>query len=280
MDLMPLWFQLTVWFCLGAIIGSFASVIVCRMHTGASMNARSHCLSCGRTLSWFDLIPVVSFLAYRGRCRTCAAKIPRRDFVMETSLGVAFMGIAYANPDPLLALLLAALVTMLAIGAAYDLQHLIIPDEVVVGSFVVGAGILVYHVMKGAPLTGTAVDAAFGGIVSACFFGALWLVSRGKWMGLGDAKLALPLGMLTGLMGAFSMIVLSFWIGALITVLWMGVRRLFGGGQSALRFHGAPITMKSEVPFAPYLLIAFALVYFFHVDVLTLTSYVSQLLVS
>jgi prepilin signal peptidase PulO-like enzyme (type II secretory pathway) len=197
---------------------------------------------------------------------------------MEASLGVAFLLIAYANPDPILAVLLAALVTILAIGAAYDLEHLIIPDEVVVGACGAGIMILGYHVVLGAPLSATVIDAVGGAMIGFLFFGALWRLSHGKWMGFGDAKLAIPLGMLTGITGGFSMIVLSFWVGAVVSLGYMAVVRVWGG-QSALRFHGTPITMKSEVPFAPYLLIAFVLVYFFHLDVLALTSYVSQLFI-
>ena len=113
------------------------------------------------------------------------------------------------------------------------------------------------------------------GALSYGFFASLWYFSKGRWIGYGDAKLALPLGYLVGLLGAFSMIVLSFWIGTAISLGLIGASKLrHKRGQSALRFLATPLTIKSEVPFAPFLIIAFLLIYLFGIDVLELISYV------
>lgn len=261
-------------FLFGAIIGSFASVLVCRMHTGTSLNKRSHCLSCGRTLTWYELVPVLSFLTLRGRCRTCTACIPRRDFLFEVLSGAMYVGIVWIAPDMIAVVLFAFLGTTLLITATYDWYHLIVPEETIVAALFGAFSFLVYRVIVlGDPLwvIPTAIAA---GIAAWLAYAALWYVSKGRWIGFGDAKLAFPLGMAVGLAGIFSMVVLSFWIGAVITVVAMGVQSLIRGGQRALLFRGTPLRMKSEVPFAPFLILAFVMVFAFGIDVLSLITYV------
>ncbi len=272
MELMPLWIVAAIAFLYGSVIGSFSAVVVCRMHTGKSLNTRSRCLSCGRTLSWYELVPVLSFLVLRGKCRTCSARIPLRDFAVETLLGVTYAAIVLIVPDLVEALLLMLFATVLAIITAYDLRHLIIPDELVLLATGIAVLLLGYQLW---PISDSTVilGSVAGGGIAFLAFASLWFVSAGRWMGFGDAKLAVPLGMLVGLSGVFSLIVLSFWVGAVITLAVVLYERLASGGQGRLRFKGAPLKMKSEVPFAPFLVIAFALVYLFGADVLSLTSY-------
>jgi prepilin signal peptidase PulO-like enzyme (type II secretory pathway) len=104
------------------------------------------------------------------------------------------------------------------------------------------------------------------------FLGGLWKVSKGRWIGLGDAKLSIPLALMVGLFHAFSFVVFAFWIGAVVSVLLLILQRVLRRGQKYLRFGGGPLTMSTEVPFAPFLIASFVLVYFVHVDVYTLTD--------
>ncbi|MEL6804357.1 MAG: hypothetical protein AAFO91_11330, partial [Bacteroidota bacterium] len=116
--------------------------------------------------------------------------------------------------------------------------------------------------------------AALSGLVAACLYAALWHYSKGHWIGLGDAKLAFPLGLLvSGGAGIFSLIVLSFWIGAVLSVGMLSVTALIHRGQQHLRFPQGGLTMKSEVPFAPFMVLAFLAVYCFGVDVVALTDH-------
>ncbi len=114
---------------------------------------------------------------------------------------------------------------------------------------------------------------AAGGAAAFLFFWLLWRVSDGRWLGYGDVKLAMPLGLLVGIGGVFSFIAFSFWIGAAISLLLMAFSSMLASGQSGLRFSRGPIRMKSEVPFAPFLILAFALVFLFEADVLALVTY-------
>ncbi len=107
------------------------------------------------------------------------------------------------------------------------------------------------------------------------FFFLLWYVSGGRWLGFGDAKLSFPLALLVGSAGAFSMVVLSFWVGAGVSLALLGLgvlaKRL--RGKTTVWFAGGALTMKSAVPFAPFLVAGALLVFFYHVDVLSLFTW-------
>src|SRR5690606_13242604 len=121
-----------------------------------------------------------------------------------------------------------------------------------------------------------ATSALISALVAAAFYGGLWYISKGRWIGLGDAKLAFPLGLIVGWPLVVSLIVWSFWIGALLSVLILllkrAMRALGWGGKRILRFKVPHLTMKSEIPFAPFLIIAFFLTYVYRSDVFAVTE--------
>jgi len=250
----------------GLIIGSFLNVVIYRLHTGRSLNDRSHCLSCGRQLEWYELFPVVSYLALRGRCRTCRSFIPYRYALVEILTAMAFVVSYLQTVDVIHFLLSASLLSVLIVGLAYDFYHMIIPDEVSYGAASLAIAIVLWDFLTTGDLSGLA-SALIGTAVAFLVYASLWYFSKGRAFGFGDAKLAVSLGMLAGTSGVFSLIVLSFWIGALVSVfliLWQRTVLNIGGiGAMSGR-----VTIKSEVPFAPFLIAAFVLVHFFHVDVL------------
>lgn len=269
----PLWYTALTAFGFGVIIGSFLNVVIYRFHTGKSLSGSSHCLSCQTDLSWYELFPLVSYLTLRGRCRTCSASIPSRYFWVELATGLLFVFVAILL-SPWYWLFGAMIVSILVVVAVYDLYHMVIPNFFVwlLALLAFFITLLDYWLL---PDLMRIVWQLVAGALSYGFFASLWYLSKGRWIGYGDAKLALPLGYLLGLVGAFSMIVLSFWIGAVISLLLILVGKIRQKrGQSSLRFLAAPLTIKSEVPFAPFLIIAFLLVYLFGVDVLRLISYV------
>jgi len=147
---------------------------------------------------------------------------------------------------------------------------MIIPDELTVFVGVLALLFLAYEFIEIGDITLIFMRVG-AGISAAVFFWGLWFVSKGKWIGLGDAKLALPLGIFVGLGGVFSMIVLSFWVGALISVVLLLIGKVLQKGKTHLRFSSAPRTIKSEVPFAPFLALGFLLVQLFHADIFEIT---------
>lgn len=265
---LPLGLVLVFLFLLGTIIGSFLDVFVSRFHTGRSINGRSHCASCGHTLTWFELFPLFSYVALRGRCRVCGARIPARLFWMEVVTGLLFVLVGSAVSTPAELLIGCVFVALAVVITMYDVRHMIIPD-VFVGAMMLLAVLAL--VTSGELTTISSVWShalAAGG--AASFYFSLWFFSGGKWIGLGDAKLAFPLGLILTPYEAFSFVVLSFWVGAVISVSLLLLQWLYNRGQRYLRFFDLALTIKSEVPFAPFLLVAFALVYFYGVDVLQL----------
>ena len=254
-------------FGLGLIIGSFLNVVVYRYNTGLSIvHGRSRCLSCGRTLGFFDLIPVVSFIVQRGRCGTCRARISFQYPVVELVSGL-FLLFVYLYFGLNLQAVLVALAGLIALAiAVYDMKHKIIPDGLVYTfialcfiSFLVRTGM--GDIFHGALFGGT-----LAGPITALPFALLWFVSRGRWMGFGDAKLALGIGWLLGLPYSLTGVMFAFWIGTVVSLGLIGIEKL--------RLNSKPQghTIKSEIPFAPFLITGMYVELFLHFDLFHLTT--------
>jgi prepilin signal peptidase PulO-like enzyme (type II secretory pathway) len=271
--LLPFWYTVLVALGFGVIIGSFLNVVIYRFHTGKSLAGSSHCLSCQTPLRFYELFPLVSYLSLRGRCRSCSAHIPSRYFWVELLTGLLFVAVVLTL-TPLWWPFGFFLVSLLVVVTVYDIYHLVIPQSfvwVLLACSVIAVGgeylMLPDYIRVGEHL--------LAGFLAYGFFAFLWKVSQGRWIGYGDAKLAWPLGLLVGVSGMFSMIVLAFWVGTVISLGILLLGRLANKrGKTHLRFLATPLTMKSEVPFAPFLIAGFLLVYLGQIDVLALISYV------
>ncbi len=264
-------YLLVLVFVFGTLIGSFLNVVIYRLHTGRSVNGRSHCMSCGETLQWYELFPIVSYFVLRARCRSCGAYIPFRYLMVELLTGFTFLMLYTLQGDTRIPLLFSfVLASILIVIVVYDLRHTIIPDELTVATILIALFMVGYDFLCTSDAQ-TVLVRVLGGLGAALFFFMLWFVSKGRWLGLGDAKLALPLGMIAG-SGALSMVVLSFWIGALVSVLLLLFLKLFEKGKTVLHFLPRKLTMKSEVPFAPFLILGFLLVHYFHADIFVITT--------
>lgn len=265
---MPAWLIIGEAFIFGAVIGSFLNVVIYRFHTGRSLQGSSHCLSCGHDLAWYELFPLLSFLALQGRCRHCGSRIPARYFLVELLTGGLFALVIWQSAGIVEAAVSLALISVLIVGVVYDLYHFIIPDEI--SAAVAGLGLLLAaNAALAAGSWAQAGEGLLSALLAASFFAFFWWYSDGRWMGLGDAKLAFGLALPLGLQGAFSLVIWSFWIGALIGLALIGLRRLpvhtRRSASQAMR-----VSMKSEIPFAPFLAVSFVIVYFFNADVLAL----------
>lgn len=244
----------------GVIIGSFLNVVVLRFHTGRSLSGYSHCLSCGNRLKFFDLIPVFSFLIRKGKCAYCGAHFSPRYFFVELGTGILFGILAWYEQHIVLLVNLLIFSSILVVICVYDLMHLIIPDELVI--FLIPFA-LVPHLWEGIVNGFHIADLVFllAPLSSFLFFWGLWKISNGRWIGLGDAKLSVPLALFLGLGSVFSLVVFAFWIGAFISVSLLAVAWVLRRGKRHLRFLPSGLTIKSEVPFAPFLILSFIVVY-------------------
>lgn len=227
-------------FVLGLIIGSFLNVVGLRYRSGRGIGGRSECPHCGKRLEWWELLPVASFFLLRGRCSKCKSRISPQYPLIELWVGLFFATL------PPLYWLVFSVYTVIVI---YDFRHKVIPDPLVYTA-------LALALVARLSLGGSMGDWLTGPVLFAIF--ALgWLISRGRALGFGDAKLVLTIGLLLGVAWGTSAVVMAFWIGALIT----GGLVLFGRKS---------LTIKSEVPFAPFLILGAWAALFYHLDLLHL----------
>lgn len=233
----------------GLIIGSFLNVVILR-HRERPLTGRSACMACGEKLAWYDLIPLVSYVSLGGRCRGCKERISLQYPAVEAATAVLFALIAdaYFHTVPLLSLQALLIVPYLAIAAlliaitVYDLYHKIIPNE---WAYLFAALALITSMLS-LPYGASAVWLLVAGPLAAAPLFFLWAISRGTWMGLGDPKLALGMGWLLGPWLGLMAVMLAFIIGAVVSLTVLIP-------VSALRHRHDRITMKSEVPFGPFL---------------------------
>jgi leader peptidase (prepilin peptidase) / N-methyltransferase len=252
-------------FGLGLIVGSFLNVVILRLNTGRSIaTGRSACARCSTTLSWYELIPVFSFLGLRGKCRSCKASISFQYPIVELITAIVFV-LVYKTTvlSGILTSLSwfsffgsAAIASLLIVIMVYDLRHTIIPNKIVYPFIILSFLSVIYKALTIPHFA--VIDTLLAGPFLAAPFFFLWFFSKGKAMGKGDMKLALGIGWLVGIAGSIAVFLLSFWIGAIVGVLLIAASKQYG--------------MRSEVPFAPFLLIALAVVALFGVTMHTFFS--------
>ena len=217
-------------FLFGLIMGSFLNAVIYRLDSGESIvKSRSHCPKCGHVLAWYELVPIFSFVIQGGKCRECKGSISWQYPMVELATAILFILVLYYNLPLLYTLTISSLLIVIFV---YDLKHYIIPDKIIYPAILV-SGIFVWqHATYNIQYT---IYAAIGASV---FFAAMFFASRGKWMGFGDVKLAFFMGLFLGwpdiLVGLFA----AFMLGGIIG---MG---LIAYGKK---------TMKSQVPFGPFL---------------------------
>lgn len=271
--LIPISWWYTIAFIFGIIIGSFLNVYIYRFHTGKSLSGNSHCMSCGTRLRWFELFPLLSYLALRARCSTCGCKITPRYFLVELGTGLLFLLTLTLTTDIVVIGLLWFICSVLVVITVYDLHHFIIPDGLTITLTVSAIGLLVYENIFLVDNIDKLIGFFGAAILGSVFFLLLWVVSKGKWLGFGDVKLAFPLGLLVGPAFVFSFVVLSFWVGAAISLLFLAWAKI-KSGKAPLHLSGSTLTMKSAVPFAPFLVVSCLIILFTNFNVLELFSFI------
>lgn len=217
---------------LGLVVGSFLNVVVARLpHRRSLWGPRSACPACGAAIAWHDNIPVLSFVALRGRCRACEAPIAWRYPLIEALTAGTFalahlvLGLSPALVPALL--LLAALIAITFI----DLEHQLIPDAITLPGVVTG---LVANVATGAVPW---LDSVIGAIVAGGVFFAI-IVASGGGMGGGDMKLGAMLG--------------SF-LGWQLTIVALFLAVVAGGGGALAVLSTGKKGRKDPIPFGPFL---------------------------
>lgn len=234
-------------FVLGAVVGSFLNVVGLRWGLPrlggvlSNFGGRSSCPSCGKILKWRELVPILSFFILKARCRGCQKKISWQYPTVEILTGLVFATIYNLQFTILQNLIFLVVFSIYIVITIYDFKHKIIPDSLVYTA-------ILLSVVSRWLLVSSILDWLAGPILFA-FLGSIWLLSKGRAIGFGDAKLGLSVGLLLGAVQGFSAMVLAFWIGAAISLAY-----LFFDKISFLK-SPKKLTMKSEVPFAPFIIL-------------------------
>ena len=239
-------------FLLGLSVGSFLNVVIHRLETKEPIiKSRSRCPKCGTVLKWFDLIPLVSFIWRKGRCGYCNKKISWQYPLVELATGLLFLfvilntshlrgtgsvkNLSILLQDPSLTFRMTfhlIIVSLLIVIFVYDLKHYLIPDKIIYPA--VGIAFLYSLFIIHNSLFNHFISAFLAG----GFFLSFVLISKGRWMGLGDVKLAFLMGLVLGWPNILMALFLSFASGAIVGL------GLIAFGKKKL---------KSEVPFGPFL---------------------------
>ena len=256
-------------FILGSVMGSFVGAMTWRMKTNRDwVRGRSECECCHHKLAVIDLIPIFSYLTLGGRCRYCHKKISRSALVLELAGGSAFLVSAMLFPsmvyqewlDPLasfqlltpmlslaMGLWLVCLVVMMALFV-YDLRWRLLPNKLVFP--LIAISLLLSAVMNlglaHINLMDWLITLGLGMLPITGVYGILYLLSRGRWIGLGDVKLGIAIGLLISWWGGVLVLFLSNLLASLASIPGLLKRRISGA---------------SEIPFGPFLLVATYLVF-------------------
>jgi leader peptidase (prepilin peptidase)/N-methyltransferase len=230
---LPFPFIVSFTFLFGAIIGSFLNVCIYRLPDGESVVfPASHCRACSRVLSWYENVPLLSYLLQRGRCRTCGARFSSRYFWVE--LLTAFLALALVYRFGLTVTtvgyfaFIAALVTITFI----DLDHQLIPDAISLPG--VAVGLLFSVVTPRLTFMSSVVGAGIGaGVLLAVALGYKVMTGR-EGMGGGDIKLLAMIGAFLGWRSVPFTLFAASCVGSIIGVVTMVQRR--ADGQLALPF--------------------------------------------
>jgi leader peptidase (prepilin peptidase) / N-methyltransferase len=202
----------------GLALGSFLNVVITRLPRGESAWAgRSRCPNCRRPLSWYDNIPLCSYVWLRGHCRHCGVAIPWRYPLVELAGGLMALALWHTFPDRLVLLAYGPFCLALVALTAIDLEHRLLPDAITLPGIILGLllSLVLPHLSFG--------EAAAGALVGAALFsGIAWLYE--KWagrrgLGGGDVKLLAMIGAFLGVKALPLVILVSAGLGLLTGLL-------------------------------------------------------------
>ncbi|TDA67735.1 MAG: prepilin peptidase [Clostridia bacterium] len=229
-------FGAVIFFVFGLVVGSFLNVCIWRLPRGESVVfPPSHCPACGRRLAWRDMVPVLSYIFLQGRCRYCGSRISHRYPLVEALTGAAFLFLFYLYGTSSRLVAALVLTCVLEVAAFVDLEHMRIPNGLLLTGAVAG---LLVNLLPGS--LGWR-EMALGAVAGAGPLLAVVLASRGG-MGGGDVKLAAVAGLYLGWRLALTGLFLGVVAGGVMAVVMLALRR---------------VGRRDPIPFGPFLAVGF-----------------------
>lgn len=255
-------------FVLGACFGSFLCCQARRLHlkekqSKKRLGKRSICFSCGKKISWFDNLPILSWLFLRGKCRHCRAKIGLLEFLVEIAVALAFLFVGLnfnsASTDPLAwteLITTLALTVLLAFLAIYDAAYGELPTFALILSIIFAALLLALKQIITFQISGWSPDLVlnpiFAVLILAGTYLTLYLISKGNWVGDGDWLLSLALALA---LAQPWLALLTLCLANLLACLTM----------VPLIYHQksrqTPQISRAHIPLGPFLVTAFVVIY-------------------
>lgn len=194
-------------FIFGITIGSFLNVCIYRIPLHQSIvTVSSHCMTCGRKLKWYDMVPVFSWLLLGGKCRSCKSKISLQYPVIELLNGILYVVICLVNGMDLFSLIYCLMTSALLTLSLIDWRTYEIPPGINGFLFILGVAAAVLD-------RGNLLSHLAGMVCVSGFLGILYLISRGRAIGGGDIKLMFACGLILG----WKQIILAFLLGCIIS---------------------------------------------------------------
>lgn len=243
-------------FILGLVTGSFLTMLTWRFPRGMTLKGRSKCDSCHRTITWFQNIPLFSYIFLGGKCKACGKYISLRYPLIEaaTAFGFVLVGYLWLHSDstllqqlhsntpvfPSFVILLLLLATHYSL-IIIDLEHKLLPDKLTLF-----AGVIVLLILLTLPSPQLFLH-LFWGFCAFLFFLSIFLITRGRGMGFGDVKLVFVLGSWLGFPYILVWLLLSFTSGALVGIFLLVAKKARWG---------------REIAFGPFLLAASFVTFF------------------
>lgn len=238
-------------------------------------------MACGKQIQSYDLIPIFSFLLLKGKCRSCGSALSVQYPIVELTLAVLFVLAWHVVPPVFSLWSISAFVALLVFLAAllalvvYDIRHTLVPMPFTYTLLIASALAPVFqalHASSYEPL----LDSLLGGVVLAGFLYALHLITKGRGMGMGDVYIAGAVGLLLGLFRGIEALMFAVWSGTLIYLSVMLLSSILKLVRLSPRFKR--VTMKTELPFVPFLALGVLLALFTGISPISFGAWLSEII--
>jgi prepilin signal peptidase PulO-like enzyme (type II secretory pathway) len=262
----------------GLCFGSLVNAVVWRLHEQHKTNnqlkpnvnlsvitGRSVCVNCYHLLSPIDLIPVVSWIALRGKCRYCKKAISWQYPIVELITMIAlvtsylYWPLSFNTRGMIDFAFWAIIIILFMVLAVYDFRWMILPNKLVYLLIIMAVGLLIVNILYSVTRGMLMIDTLWGVGILAGLFYLLFIVSKGRWIGGGDVKLAVALGILAG--------------GPVSTFFILFLASLLGTLYAAPSLVSGKMKRRSTIPFGPFLMLATFITFLFGASIIHYYTY-------
>jgi len=265
---MVIWFLIII-FILGLCFGSFVNMLVYRVAINHKLesrkfkvksNKRSFCDYCGKQLSWYENVPVISWLLQKGKTRCCRKKLSVLYPIVEFITGILFLlnfqflisNFQLINFKTVIQILISFfIIVLLVFSAVFDLKYMILPDF---STIILIASVIVLWCAR---YFGN-LNYIWSAVFSFAFLGFLYLITKKRGMGFGDVKLVFFMGLFLGYPKIIVAFYTAFVVGAVVSLILIVFKKA---------------TKKTQIPFGPFLILGTLIAWWWGLQILSLSVF-------